>query len=110
MAVNDTAAVVAKSVSDFLARASAVKAATVTALIERARFYTPVDTGELRDGWHDDGTAADIAAVTRISNEVEHGVYQEFGTSRQEPRAMTQKTINDAPAIAAEVAEKFAAR
>jgi hypothetical protein len=81
-------------------RAALVKARTVTALVETVKGYTPVDTGELRDGWHDDGTAADVTAVTKISNEVDYGPYVEWGTSRMEPRAMMQRTIDEAPAIA----------
>lgn len=103
------ASATAAAIEKFRARLVATKANIVKALIADVQENTPVDTGELRAGWHDDGTAADLNAATRISNEVEYGPYVEFGTSRMEPRGMMQRTIANASSIAADEAAKVAA-
>jgi hypothetical protein len=84
-------------------RVADVKLQTVKALVETVKEYTPVDTGNLKAGWHDDGTGGDVGMPTVVSNEVPYGPFVEWGTSRMEPRAMMQRTILEAPIIARSV-------
>lgn len=56
-----------------------VVAATTTDVATRAQGYSPVDTGELRASIA--GQASGLSGT--VAAGAEHGIYQEFGTSRQ---------------------------
>lgn len=58
----------------------------VAALVEA----TPEDTGEAKDGWE---FRVDVQGKGVISNDVEHIVYLNAGSSRQAPTMFIEKTL-----------------
>lgn len=56
------------------------------------RKSTPIDTGEARDGWEMD-RAVSVDDIARITNDVEHIVDLNRGTSQQAPRFFVESTL-----------------
>ena len=64
--------------------------------LERVRYRTPVRTGALRDGWHQQQKQTSID----VSNTQPYAAYIEYGTPKIAPRAMLRTTLEEADQIA----------
>jgi len=70
--------------------------------LERVKDKTPVDTGKLQAGWQG---AVESGSII-VYNNVEYAEYVENGTENQAPVGMLATTLQEAPQIAQEAAQR----
>lgn len=132
----DFAATIRAFAQDSRAKAEQFFQGVVVEVADTVIDTTPVDTGELVDGWdlavgsrqaglggkgRDPSRAQPkgrirakaqglkLGQLAFIVNDVEHGPFVEFGTARQPPRAFVRRAAASIPAISARVASRLRA-
>ena len=92
MRISVDAKAVAGLLDDFQEEAHTVfELAVLNAYLE-LRKATPIDTGEAQDGWEIDKPLS-LDDVAKITNEVEHIVYLNQGSSEQAPAYFVEQTL-----------------
>lgn len=71
---------------------------TVDYATDQLRIVTPVDSGEARRGWRNNNitlkSISGLERVSTISNDVEHIVYLNQGSSKQAPKYFIEQVLS----------------